>query len=325
MQTLSIGRTDLHASRIAYGCMRTGGAWDAEPLSRDIERSALASLRAALDAGINFFDHADIYARGKSEAAFAQLWLQSPGLRPQVYVQSKCGIRFADDPVPGDPHRFDFSREHIVRSVEGSLNRLGTDYLDVLLLHRPDPLVEPEEVAEAFDELHAAGKVRYFGVSNHNAAQIKLLRAYLRQPLVANQVEINPLHTQLFDEGVHFNQENPPVPLRGEGTVEYCRLHGITLQAWGPLAGGRLTGRRSTGQGPGARRWIGRAKTAENRRVIEASQVVAGLAQKYGISGEAVVIAWLLRHPAGIQPIIGTTDPGRITAACQADSVVLNA
>jgi predicted oxidoreductase len=220
-----------------------------------------------------------------------------------MVLQTKCGIRFAGDPYEGAPHRFDFSYAHIMRSVEGSLQRLQTDHLDILLLHRPDPLVEPEEVAQAFDELHRSGKVRYFGVSNHTAAQIDLLQAFLSQSLVANQVELNVVHTHLFDEGIGFNQDQPSRPLRGEGTLEYCRLHEIAVQAWAPLAGGALTG-----------------KTVERptAAMAAAGDLVRRMAEEKHVSREAILIAWLLRHPAGIQPIIGTTNPDRVRAACQA-------
>ena len=156
--------------------MSLGGAWDQTPLPEATRKQALITVRAALDQGIDFYDHADIYCRGKSEQAFADIWQAVPNLRSKIYIQSKCGIRFADDPVANAPHRFDFSYEHIINSVEGSLKRLQTDYLDVLLLHRPDPLVEPEEVARAFDKLKESGKVRHFGVSNHTAAQLALLQ-----------------------------------------------------------------------------------------------------------------------------------------------------
>jgi predicted oxidoreductase len=222
-------------------------------------------------------------------------------------VQSKCGIRFGGEPDPASPHRFDFSYEHITRSVEGSLKRLKTGYLDVLLLHRPDPLVEPEEVARAFDELHQAGKVRWFGVSNHTAAQLALLQHYVRQPIVANQVAFNVIHTHMLDEGIIFNQSNPKLA-RDEGTIEYCRLHNITLQAWGSLAWGQLTGRPVE-------------KPSES--VTRTSALVADMAREKGVSGEAILIAWLLRHPAKIQAIIGTTHPQRIATSCQGDAVTL--
>ena len=309
MKTVRIAKTDLAVSRIAYGCMGIGGTWDHSPILESNRKSAMAAVQAALDEGVNFFDHADIYCMGKSEEVFSTLWREMPSLREAIYVQSKCGIRMHGDPDERSPQRYDFSYTHIIRSVEGSLKRLETDYLDVLLLHRPDPLVEPEEVARAFDLLQSSGKVRYFGVSNHNAAQIALLQKYLEQPIVVNQVELNLLHNQLVNEGVVFNQDDPSRPVRGEGTLEYCRLNEITLQAWGPLANGLLSGRQPE---------------TPSETIQQAAAKVAELAKQKGVSREAIVIAWLLRHPAQIQPIIGTIRPERIQAACQADEVEMS-
>ena len=308
MKTLRIANTPLEVSRIAYGCMNLGGGWDREPLTEPTRRAALAAIRAALEQGVNFFDHADIYCRGKSEEVFSLIWQEVPGLRERVVVQTKCGIRFEGDPDDGAPGRYDFSYAHIIQSVEGSLRRLETDYLDILLLHRPDALVGPEEVARAFDALSQSGKVRFFGVSNHTAAQIALLQKYVRQPLVVNQLELSLLHSQLIDAGIVFNQTQPPGPMRNEGTLEYCHLHGITLQAWGPLASGAVVG-------------AGPEPLSEAARQVSAA--VADLAREKNVSPEAIAIAWLLRHPAKIQPIIGTTNPARIRVACEADGVAL--
>ncbi|HEU0297148.1 MAG TPA: aldo/keto reductase [Anaerolineales bacterium] len=301
MQTYRLGTSDLNVSRIGYGAMSIGGSWDDTPLTDSVRKAALQVLHTALDAGINFFDHADIYCNGKSEEAFAELWKEAPHLRQQIYLQTKCGIRF------GPPHRFDFSYEHIIASVEGSLKRLRTDYIDVLLLHRPDPLVEPEEVARAFDELKSAGKVRWFGVSNHTAAQMDLLRKVLNQPLVANQVEFNPIHTHMLDEGILFNQYNARLT-RNEGAIEYCRLHNITLQAWAPLATGKLTGRPRPNDGA---------------HIQKAADLVSQMAAEKGVHPEAILIAWILRHPARIQPLPGTTNPERLLAAIEADHIHL--
>ena len=302
MKTLRLGKSDLNVTRIGYGTMMIGGSWDDTPLTDPIRKSALKVVRTALDAGINFFDHADIYTKGKSEEVFADLWKDAPSLRQKIYLQSKCGIRFAP-PL----HRFDFSYEHIIASVEGSLKRLQTDYLDVMLLHRPDPLVEPEEVARAFDELKRSGKVRWFGVSNHTAGQIELLQRYLDQPLVTNQVEFNLVHTHLLDAGIIANQNNSRLA-RNHDLIEYCRLHDITLQAWSPLARGRLSGNPAPD---------------DPENVQQAAKVVAEMAAEKGVSREAIVMAWILRHPAGIQPLPGTTNPGRLLAACEADDVEL--
>ncbi len=309
MKTQKLGESTLNVTRIALGCMPLGGSWDDSPLSAETQAAALRTVHAALDAGINFYDHADIYTRGKSEQVFAALWKEQPRLREQIIVQSKVGIRFGGDPNPDTPARFDFSYEHIIEGVHASLKRLDTDYLDVLLLHRPDPLVEPEEVARAFDELQQAGKVRNFGVSNHTAAQLDLLRHSVRQPIVCNQVAFNILHTHMLDEGILFNQYNPRLT-RNEGTIEYCRLHNITLQAWGSMAWGLLTGRDD--------------EEAQVKHVKATAERVTALAQQKSVSREAILIAWILRHPAHIQAIIGTRDPARIAACCQGDSVELS-
>ena len=302
MKTYRLGKSDLNVSQIGYGTMMIGGSWDDAPLTDSVRTSAMNVVRTALDAGINFFDHADIYTKGKSEEVFAEIWQDAPSLRQKIYLQSKCGIRFAP-PL----HRFDFSYEHIINSVEGSLRRLQTDYLDVLLLHRPDPLVEPEEIARVFDELKRSGKVRWFGVSNHTAGQIALLKKYLDQPLVTNQVEFNLVHTHLLDAGIMYNQDNPRLA-RNHDLVEYCRLNDISLQAWSPLARGRLSGNLSPD---------------DSENVQQTAAVVAEMAEGKGVSREAIVMAWILRHPAGIQPLPGTTNPQRLLAACEADKITL--
>ncbi|HOU15592.1 MAG TPA: aldo/keto reductase [Anaerolineae bacterium] len=312
MKTYHIACTDLTVSRLAYGCMKIGGSWGPEPLTQADKAAAVKAVVAAYEQGITLFDHADIYTRGKSEEAFAAVWPIIP--RDKIIVQSKCGIRFAGDPYPGAPHRFDFSYEHIVASVEGSLRRLRTDYLDILLLHRPDALMEPEEVARAFDDLAAAGKVRYFGVSNHTAAQMALLRIHADQPIVINQVQLSLLHHYLISEGVIANIAGKPAVYGEPGrtalataTLDFCRAHGILVQAWGPVAGGQILNPP--------------ADAAPHVKATAA--LVAQMAQEKGTTPEAIALAWLLRHPAGIQPIIGTTKPERIAASCLADDVTL--
>ena len=299
MKTQPIYGTPLVVSRIAFGCMRF------PPGQSDVIRA----VRTALDEGINFFDHANVYQRGRAEEAFSIMWREVPGLRDRIILQSKCGIRPAGDPTPDTPTRFDFSYQHIRDSVDGSLRRLQTDHLDILLLHRPDPLGDPEEVAKAFAELKAAGKVSFFGVSNHTGLQIELLKTALSVPLVVNQLEISVLHTTLLNAGVITNQDNPPYPVRGEGTLEYCYAHKITLQAWGPLAKGAASGKPLDGA---------------EERVVKTAEVVETIARERGVSRDAVLIAWLLRHPARIQPIIGTMNPERIKGCCQAETFELS-
>ena len=297
---------DTPVSRIAYGCMQLSRAWDSTPVTADERRQAQRLVETALAHGITLFDHADIYARGKSEQVFGDVLRASPGLRQRMLLQSKCGIRFADDPA-GSPGRYDFSQAHIVASVERSLSRLGVEHLDMLLLHRPDALVEPEEVARAFDALHATGKVRHFGVSNHTAGQIALLRRHVRQPLVANQVEVSLLHHHLIDDGVVANTTGHAYAAAA-GTLDYCRLHDIRVQAWSPLAGGKFA----------------TASEFADPVVRNTSTLLRQLAEEKGVTPEAIQLAWLLRHPAGIQPIVGTTDPVRLATCCAADSIELS-
>jgi predicted oxidoreductase len=271
-----------------------------------VHQRAAAVIEAALECGVTLFDHADIYTRGKSEAVFGDLLQRSPGLRQRMVLQTKCGIRFGDDPVPGTPGRYDFSRAHIISSVEGSLRRLRTDMIDVLLLHRPDPLAEPDEVAAAFDALHHAGKVRAFGVSNHTGAQLELMQRSVRQRLVINQLEFSLLHHALVDEGIMANQTDGH-PGEAAGLLDWCRLNHVMVQAWSPLARGHAVSPP--------------AEAAANVRA--AAAMVATIAAERGVSGEAIALAWILRHPAGILPVVGTTDEKRIRWSAQADEVEL--
>ncbi len=305
MQTQKIFNTDLNPTRIVYGCMNLGNNRNRAELSEnEMKLEAIKTINAALEEGITIFDHADIYGRGKSEEMFSEIWKEHSSLREKIILQSKCGIRFSGDTTPDAPHRFDFSYEHITKSVDGILKRLKTDYLDILLLHRPDPLVEPEEVAKAFDEVHKRGKVKYFGVSNHTGYQIELLKKFIDQTLVVNQLELNLIHSDLINTGVITNQRKPGEFIRGEGTLEYCRLNNIIIQAWSPLALG-----------------VFEKNNSEFGKNLEA--VISEIAKNRNTSNEAVVTAWLLKHPAKIQPVIGTRKPERIKAICQADSIEL--
>ena len=270
------------ASPMAYGCMTLGG----------LDRPAAgAALDAALAAGVSLFDHADIYARGESEALFGRLLAGRPGLRDELALQSKCGIRFADDP-PGTPKRYDLSYDHVVASVEGSLRRLGTDRLDALLLHRPDPLMEPDELARAFDDLHAAGKVLAFGVSNVSVGQLDALAASVGRPLAVNQVQLSLGHLGPVEAGVTVNVDGAAP---GADLLAGCRQRGVAVQAWAPLAGGAVT----------------RPDPAPEHRPLAAA--VADVAASHGVPPLAVVVAWVVR--LGVQPVVGTTNPDRI-AAC---------
>jgi len=307
MEKLMLPNTELRASRLAAGCMGLGGGWERERgITADLERQAAAFLDAALELGINFFDHANIYAFGRAEEVFGRVLRERPGLREKIILQSKCGIRWADDP-PGTPQRFDFSYENIVAAVDASLRRLGTDYLDILLLHRPDPLMEGEEIAAAFAELKAAGKVRYFGVSNQNRGLMEYIQSFLPDPLVANQLQMSLLHHGFAEATISFNQASSSYPDGWEGVLEYCRMRGVGLQAWSPLDRGALAGGDAAKHGPAAE------KTAA---------LVARYAEERGVPMEAVALAWLLKHPAKIVPVLGTTSPERLkvcAAACEVE------
>jgi predicted oxidoreductase len=302
MKTYRIPKTDLVVSRIAYGCMQIGGTWDHAPISAEVEKTARDTVAAALDCGINFFDHADIYTAGKSETVFGRILKSTPGLRDRIVLQSKVGIRFANDAyLSGEPNRYDFSHDHILRSTEAILSRLGVEHLDLLLLHRPDPLGEPAEVARAFDTLHRSGKVRHFGVSNHTPAQIELLRHYIRQPLVVNQLEFSLAQPALVVKNFMANRNGALAEANlASGTLDYCRRHEILVQPWSPVGGGKLF-----------------------KPDHPAAPVIAELAAAKKVSPEAILLAWILRHPAGMQPIIGTTKADRVRASAQADEVTL--
>lgn len=316
MRTYKLAHTDLVVSRIAYGCMQLGGSWDRKPLSTEAIDKADTLIRTAYDQGITLFDHADLYCFGKSEAVFGEVLKRTPGLRNRIVVQSKCGIRFPadpatfDDPPAGDPKRYDNSRDYIMSQVEGSLRRLGTDRLDILLLHRPDALVEPEEVAKAFDDLQRSGKVRYFGVSNHTVGQMELLRKYIRQPIVVNQVRLGLLHSYMIADGLESGlDESEHIThdyLGVSGVLDYCRLNEIRLQGYFPLQGGILSPRED-------------AEPA----VKATAQLLKQLATEKNTTPSAVALAWVLRHPAGIVPLSGSTNPEHLKENCAADGVTL--
>jgi len=308
MEKLLLPNTDLNVSRLCAGAMGLGGGWALSlPITPELERQAQEFLDAAIELDINFFDHANIYAGGRAEQLFGAALAQRPGLREKIVIQSKCGIRWADDP-PGAPQRFDFSYENILASVDGSLNRLGIEYLDVLLLHRPDVLWDGEEIARAFDVLKRAGKVRFFGVSNLNRFQMEYLQSFLPEPLVANQLQMSLLHNGFAEVGISFNQAAPGYPDGWEGVLEYCRLNAVGLQAWSPLDRGALAG-------------ADLSKAPENVRTTAA--LVKEYAQTHGVPPEAISLAWLLKYPAAIIPVLGTTRPDRLAACAKSLEVSL--
>jgi predicted oxidoreductase len=280
--------------------MSLGGEPNRSPVSRKDVADAEAAIDAALSIGITMFDHADVYRYGKAEAVFGEILRQRPGLREQVTVQSKCGVRLDEG---GIPVQYDLSRDWIVRAVDGILGRLGTDYLDVLLLHRPDPLMRGEEVSEAFSILSSTGKVRHFGVSNMSGAQMGELQRHLEMPLVVNQLEMSLARRGWIEQDLAVNDGAAPVAFP-DGTIQYCLAHDVQLQAWGSLARGLYSG--ANGRTP-------------NVLLSQTTELVRKLAESRGTSREAIVLGWLLKHPAGIQPLIGSANPVRIRAC--ADSV----
>jgi len=307
MKTYRIPQTDLEVSRLAFGTWHIGGTWDSTPPTPEIQARTDALIHAAVEYGITLIDLADIYTRGKSDSVVGETLKKTPSLREKVVLQEKTGIVLSDEVYAGSMGHYDFSYENITTKLETSLKRLNTDYVDLLLLHRPDPLVEPEEVARAFDALHASGKVRYFGVSNHTPAQIELLKKYVRQPLVVNQLELNLLHNDLINDGIVSNTDMAHYTGTRD-TLDYCRLHDMVVQAWSPVAGGRL--------------FVERDDTPHNVR--QTVHLIAELAEKHQTTREAIAFAWLLRHPAPIQPIIGTMSVERLADSVKADSVELS-
>ncbi len=288
MKNLKIPNSELEASKIALGCMRITELKEIDEV-RDL-------IDIAMEHGINFFDHADIYGKGESEHIFGKA---IEGIaREKMIIQTKCGI------CPGVC--YDFSKEHILKSVEQSLKRLNMDYIDVLLLHRPDSLMEPEEVAEAFDLLEKEGKVRYFGVSNQNSMQMELLQRYCSQKLIINQLQFSIAHCDIIDSGFNVNVHKDEGCVRDGSILEYCRLKEITIQAWSPFQYGFFEGV-----------FIG------NEKFPELNKLLNELAEKYHVSNNAIAIAWILRHPAGIQAIVGSTKKQRIAEICKASEIKL--
>ena len=288
MKMIPFGKTGMKVPALALGCMRMTGLDD---------KGAEAYVRTALDNGANFFDHADIYGGGKCEEIFGRA---IKGIkREDLIIQSKCGI------VPGK--RFDFSKEHILNSVDGILKRLDVEYLDVLLLHRPDALMDPVEVAEAFSKLKAAGKVNHFGVSNQNSMQMQLLQKYMPMPIVADQLQLSITNCTMISQGIEVNMTTPGAVNRDASVLDYCRLNDITIQPWSPFQYGMFEGV-----------FLGNEKFPElNKKIDE-------VAEKYNVTNTTIAVAWLLRHPANFQPIIGTMNIGRLQQCIAACDITLD-
>ena len=286
MKNITIGGAS--ASAVALGCMRMGAL---------AEKQVDAIMMCALEAGINYFDHADIYGRGNSEKLFGDFLRRAHIKREDIYIQTKCAIHDG---------QYDFSKEHILRSVDGSLSRLGVDYVDFLLLHRPDTLMEPCEVAEAFDILQASGKVRAFGVSNHNLMQIELLKTAVKQPLVANQLQFSLTEAGMVTSGMNVNMKNAESEMHDGGLLEYSRIKGMTIQAWSPFQFGFFKG-----------------SYIDNPEYPELNAKLAEVAEAHGLTKTGAAAAWILRHPANIQLIAGTMRSERLAEIAKAADVVL--
>lgn len=290
MKKIQLGKSDFQVPTIAVGCMRINGLKVHE---------AEQFVKGAMDLGANFFDHADIYGNGTCEEVFSQAVQMDSSVREKMIIQSKCGIR--------PDVSFDFSKEHILSSVDGSLKRLKTDYLDVLLLHRPDALVEPEEVAEAFDELENAGKVRHFGVSNQNPRQIMLLQKYVKQPILANQLQLSITNATMISQGQHVNMLDDLAINRDGSVLDFCRLNDITIQPWSPFQYGWFEG-----------------TFLDNDKFPELNAVINKIAGKYQVSNTTIAMAWLLRHPASMQPVTGTMNLGRLKDCVKAADIKIS-
>lgn len=290
MRTINLGQTGFQVPVIAVGFWRLSNIGKAE---------AETFVKSALDLGAYFFDQADVYGRGLAEEMFAEAIGMSPAVREKIILQTKCGIR--------PDAAFDFSRDHILRAVDASLKRLKTDYIDVLLLHRPDALMEPEEVAEAFGILQSKGKVRFFGVSNQKPMQIELLRKYVKQPIVADQLQLSIVHAGMIRQGIHVNSMDDAAADRDGSVLDYCRLHDITIQCWSPFQYG-----------------FNQGTFLENPKFPELNAKLDEIAKKYSVSNTTIALAWLLRHPARFQPVTGTMKPERLRDCVKAAEITLS-
>ena len=290
MREIKLGKSNLMVPVIAAGCMRMD--------SLD-ERTAASFIDKALSLGVNFFEHANIYGGGLCETLFSKAVGMKPSVREKFILQSKCGI------VPGK--MYDFSKEHILSSVDDILKRLNTEYLDVLVLHRPDALVEPEEVAQAFNILKTSGKVNHFGVSNHKPSQIELLQKYIDEPLVTNQLQFSITNSSMIESGMEVNMTTQGAVDRDGSVLDYCRLHDITIQTWSPFQYGFFEGV-----------FLGNDKFPELNKVIDE------IAEKYAVTNTTIVAAWILRHPAKMQLIAGTMNETRLEEICAAADITLS-
>lgn len=288
MKYINTFSKDVAVSQVALGCMRISSMSD-----YDMDNY----INTALDCGYNYFDHADIYANGESERVFGNALKRNKGAKEKMIIQTKCGITNG---------MYDFSKKHILESVDSSLMRLGVDHIDVLLLHRPDLLMDPEEVASAFDTLYESKKVLNFGVSNHNPMQIELLKKYVNQPIVINQMQLSIPHAYMISSGANVNMDNKDGCVKDGYLRDYCRINDITIQPWSPLQKGFIAGAFLTDD-------------------TELNRVLREIADKYGITDTGLSIAWLLRLPEKMQPVVGSTNLDRIKAIAKAADITLSA
>ena len=296
MESIPLGPTSLTCSRLAYGCWRIAGTWEPAEVTLESESSGCMAVITAYESGFTLFDHADIYCDGRAESIFGRVLKEIPTMREDILVATKCGIRCPGDPWSHSPHRYDFSAEHIVKSCEGSLQRLGVDKIDLFLLHRPDYLADPDEIATAFSQLKEAGKVQEFGVSNFRPSLITALQKSCPMRLVVNQVEISLGRLDCFTDG----------------TLDQCLAEKMTPMAWSPLAGGVL-GSHDKAVATGPRHTV----------LLGLQQTLDTIAEERGVSRAVVALAWLLKHPSGILPIVGTTNPDRIRDAARSPELEL--
>ncbi|WP_205662170.1 aldo/keto reductase [Alteromonas flava] len=303
--SLPIQTSFPRASQLIYGCMGLGGGWNTDPVSTNDIKHTQAVIEAALEEGITVFDHADIYTFGKAEIAFGECLKRAPELRDQMVIQSKCGIRFADEK---GPKRYDFSATWIEQSVDGILRRLNIEQLDVLLLHRPDPLMDVVETTEILRKLISIGKIKQIGVSNMQSAQISFMQKYLDLPIVANQIEMSLLQCDWLEESLTTGSTSARDNSFDSHLLTYCTENNLQMQAWGSLAQGKLSSE----------------ERAQNTSQRAAAAKIKALGEKYECSPEAIVLAWLMRLPNAIQPIIGTTNLARIRACAEAVNIRLS-
>ena len=297
MKVQHLGTSGIEITRLAYGCMRISGSWDRTKVDSQAINKGIQSLESAVDAGYTFFDHADIYGDTTCESIFGKAIALHPAWRDKLVIATKCGIRFEDEPLPGQPHRYDFSYEHIVRSAEESLQRLQIDRIDLLMLHRPDFLADPEEVARAFVKLRDEGKVREFGVSNFRPSLVSAIQSALPFALQVNQVEI------------HLRRLDPFT----DGTLDQCLERKITPMAWSPLDRGRVaTGHAPAPEEPGYEHLLALLKALDKA------------AEEFGTDRTVIALAWLLKHPSGIVPVVGSAKPENIRTAARATEIELD-